>query len=251
MYLSRLILDGRCRQVQRDIGDCQQLHRTILSAFPQAESSSPRASFGILFRVEPGSEGTAYTVLVQSSDPPDWSRLPGDYLLAPSGAFDNPACKPLGPLLDSLKEGTACRFRLRANPTKRIDTKTGPDGRRRNGRRVPLLGNDALVEWLVRKGREHCGFELWGDETGGPSVIVRMEGRRTGARRGITGVADDLTFGSVLFDGVLVIREVMRFKDAMAKGIGSGKSYGFGLLSIAVPGRPTGEGSARATEGAG
>ena len=42
-----------------------------------------------------------------------------------------------------------------------------------------------------------------------------------------------LTFGSVLFEGRLGITDLARFQAALADGIGSGKAYGFGLLSIA------------------
>lgn len=44
-----------------------------------------------------------------------------------------------------------------------------------------------------------------------------------------------LTFGSVLFEGVLEITDAERFQKTLQAGIGSGKAYGFGLLSIARP----------------
>ncbi len=42
-----------------------------------------------------------------------------------------------------------------------------------------------------------------------------------------------LTFASVLFDGDLVVLDKMLFLEALSGGIGTGKAYGFGLLSIA------------------
>jgi CRISPR system Cascade subunit CasE len=42
-----------------------------------------------------------------------------------------------------------------------------------------------------------------------------------------------LSFGSVLFEGVLEITDAERFQKTLEAGIGSGKAYGFGLLSIA------------------
>jgi len=42
-----------------------------------------------------------------------------------------------------------------------------------------------------------------------------------------------MTFGSVLFEGRLTIDDVEKFRETLAIGIGSGKAYGFGLLSIA------------------
>ena len=42
-----------------------------------------------------------------------------------------------------------------------------------------------------------------------------------------------LTFGAVLFEGELEITNAEDFRNALTHGIGSGKAYGFGLLSIA------------------
>ena len=42
-----------------------------------------------------------------------------------------------------------------------------------------------------------------------------------------------MTFGSVLFDGELEVNDANAFRAALRSGIGSGKAYGFGLLSIA------------------
>jgi CRISPR system Cascade subunit CasE len=44
-----------------------------------------------------------------------------------------------------------------------------------------------------------------------------------------------MTFGTVLFEGLLRVTDVERFRTTLASGIGSGKAYGFGLLSIAAP----------------
>jgi CRISPR system Cascade subunit CasE len=44
-----------------------------------------------------------------------------------------------------------------------------------------------------------------------------------------------MTFGSVLFEGVLQVTDPDGFRETLATGIGSGKAYGFGLLSIAPP----------------
>lgn len=43
----------------------------------------------------------------------------------------------------------------------------------------------------------------------------------------------NLTFGAVLFEGVLRVTDAAAFRAALERGIGSGKAYGFGLLSVA------------------
>ena len=48
MYLSRLILNPRSRQVQKELADPYQLHRTIMAAFPDVLPPDER----VLFRVD-------------------------------------------------------------------------------------------------------------------------------------------------------------------------------------------------------
>src|SRR5262245_51726479 len=150
MFLSRLMLNPRNRQVRRDLGDCQQLHRTLLATFPQAVSDAARAEFGLLFRVETHARAGTATVLAQSRIQPDWSRLPKDYLLDKTG---NPACRSIADTYSSavLYKERHLRFRLRANPTRKIDTKTLPDGAKRNGRRIELRREEDQIAWLRRK----------------------------------------------------------------------------------------------------
>jgi CRISPR system Cascade subunit CasE len=239
MYLSRLILNPRSLPVQRDLADCQQMHRTILSAFPEAPAGAhgARAEFGILYRLEPSSRTGAPTVLVQSQGAPDWTRLPGDYLLGTEGSLANPAVKPVSERYASLRAGMALTFRLCANPSRKIDTRTGADGRRRNGRRVELRDEGARLAWLDRKAADG-GFQVRSVRATAavPDVRSARGPKLTGFRgaRGRNGAR--LTFGSVLFEGTLTVTDADRFRQTLADGVGPGKAYGFGLLSVAPTG---------------
>jgi CRISPR system Cascade subunit CasE len=57
---------------------------------------------------------------------------------------------------------------------------------------------------------------------------VNVDGAESGSRGDAV-----VTFASVRFEGVLEVRDADRFREALANGIGPGKAYGFGLLSIA------------------
>lgn len=225
MYLSRLLLNPRQRAVQRDLGDLQAMHRTLMAAFPQVRDAAPaRAELRVLYRLETDPNAGIPVILVQSGATPQWSALPSGYLDgAPSGR-NNPDCKELDPLLAALKSGMSLRFRLRANPTKKVATKTGEDGRRRNGARADLRDEDDQRAWLHRKGQQH-GFAVLG-------VRLADEPLQTGGRRGQDD-AHRVAVAPVLYNGILRVTDVTLFREALENGVGPGKAYGCGLLSIA------------------
>jgi CRISPR system Cascade subunit CasE len=228
MMLSRLTLNLRSQAAIRDLSDCQQMHRTILNAFPST-GSAPRRQFALLFRVEYPSVGSPF-VLIQSGDIPDFTHLPHSYLLHPAEIKD--VSEPYA----SLRAGMKLRFRLRANPTRKIDTKSGPDGIRRNGRRVDLRSDEERFAWLARKAAS-AGFAVLSVRCSAdvPDVRLGPQGRSVGFRTGAAGDPRKLTFGSVLFEGAIEVTDPAKLRYALEFGIGSAKAYGFGLLSVAPP----------------
>lgn len=75
LYLSRLTLDPRRRDVQRDLANCYAMHQRLLSAFPDnAATHQARERFGVLYRVEHSRADSAAgpAILVQSREAPDW-----------------------------------------------------------------------------------------------------------------------------------------------------------------------------------
>ncbi|MCC6863122.1 MAG: type I-E CRISPR-associated protein Cas6/Cse3/CasE [Bryobacterales bacterium] len=234
VYLSRLLLNALNRAVQRDLADCQQLHRTLMKAFPPREAgAAARREYGLLYRMEAGNS-SARQLLVQSALRPDWSFLPAGYL-CPGSA---PECKPVSEVYGRISTGERFRFRLRANPTRKIsvDDASRPEGWR--PMRVELRGETNWIQWLERKGGQH-GFRLLAVQTDGkvPDLRTAPGGQTLGWRRapGQAGgrAQSCLTLFAVLYDGRLEVTDPGLFQEGLASGIGPGKAYGFGLLSIA------------------
>jgi len=219
MYLSRLILNPRSRRVQREVANPYQMHRSLMRAFPDDLKEGDER---VLYRLEPGRNG-ALTLLVQSWTLPDWSYLAApqfrNYLLPVSKP--NPAVKPFD--LD-LAAGQVLAFRLRANPTVK-HWYPDEEGKKRP-KRVGIYDEEEQLAWLKRKG-DLGGFRLLAVRTGGQEdvggKIKRDEETHT------------LKLAAVQFDGLLQVAEPDRLRAAVRQGIGSGKGFGFGLLSLAKP----------------
>jgi CRISPR system Cascade subunit CasE len=216
MYLSRLILESRSRQVQRELARPYEMHRTLLRAFPDNLAVDDER---LLFRVEAHPRTGVPMILVHSRLRPDWSRLPTPGYLADDPIRENPAVKEV---TLRLQPGQLLSFRLLANPTKRL-SKSLPRGMEKS-KRVGLADPEEQMQWLARKGEQH-GFRLvQATATGQASLAdVVHKGEKT----------HKLTLLGVRFDGLLQVADPVQLTEAVASGIGSGKAFGFGLLSLA------------------
>ncbi len=241
MYLSCLLIDGgehpdRPRPGRLWIRNHYRVHQRLCMAFPSASKISDDAYFlkpfnpydfgkdqvhisreegcGFLFRIDFRHVGRPI-IIVQSGIEPNWEYAfkNADYLLA--------ACPEVKPFNPCFTNGQTLRFRLIANPTRKIDTKSGQDGLRRHGRRVPVR-NDKLYAWLACRAVT-SGFSFNEDSIKiQPGYVY------------VNKAQDDkgLRLRSVRYDGILNVTDTNNFRNVLIRGIGAGKAFGFGLLSV-------------------
>jgi CRISPR system Cascade subunit CasE len=230
IYLSRLEPNIRSREARRDLNDCVAMHRTLMSAFPDGlpSNGAARSVAGLLYRIESIHE--VLVLLVQSALPPDWTHLPPSWLQPAS----EPQVKEIAEALGRIDSGSVLRFKLVANPTRKIGTKTGADGRKNNGKRVELRGEEEWLAWLERKAGQ-SGFRLKAVRASAhvPDVRCGRDLRATGLEKRPDGSSSRLTFYGVAFEGRLEVVDTALFHAGLQAGIGSGKAYGYGLLSLA------------------
>lgn len=231
LYLSKLLINVYSREFRRDHADIRQMHRTVMSGYPDLPDDSPaRQSYGVLWRLDLRSRG--FVQYVQSVGKPDWSRLPGDYLSEPA------QIRSLQPLLDLIHPGRRFAFRLVANPVRTIarssDRPLAESGKRTRGIKVALRDPQEQLEWLLPQGERH-GFVIPAVASGrpdaAPSPCLTLTSRRRPGDRGA------ITIEPVRFEGHLVVTDAAMFTDALRTGIGRGKAYGCGLISLAPPRR--------------
>ena len=205
MYLSLLKLNPRARRAMTEASRPYELHRSLMSAFPDKASGR---SGRVLFRLDINRETGSISVLVQSEKEPNWNKLnkATEFVTeCKSKQFD-----------PEFVQDQVLRFRLRANPTRRIKD---------SGKRQGVLGEEAQIEWLRQKGSQG-GFEII-------DAAVIDEGFAEDKMTDKSDRKHNLTVLSTRFDGLLRIVDPGAFRQTIEQGIGSGKGFGFGLLSIA------------------
>lgn len=216
MYLSRLLLNPRARQVQREVGDPYEMHRTVMRAFPEMLPEDER----VLYRLDSQPRSGQLLLLVQSQTAPDWAWLADqDYLLPadPFSHLENPAVKPITLALQS---NQTLHFRLRANPTKRL-MRDDPERNLKKGQRIGLLKEADQQAWLANKAKDG-GFVVLG-------ATITAEGFNSGR----TKEKHKFNHFAVRFDGLLQVTNPDQFLETLRCGLGRGKGFGFGLLSVA------------------
>jgi len=227
MFLSKLCLNLRDAEVRRQLRQPYEMHRTL---WAKGFGQFGKEDLGrILFRIDSDRYGRALVVIVQSMCQPDWSPLASSFVIAA------PEWKPFDP---QLTPGQRLRFRLRANPSKKIGTATKTErlaGVKKNGKRVALVRENDQFAWLLDKA-EHGGFSIpgqWREAHGAKVADFRVNVVREGwIRCGKAGHRDG-EFYSIRFEGLLTVTDAPIFRQTLESGIGSAKGFGFGLLSLA------------------
>jgi CRISPR system Cascade subunit CasE len=133
-------------------------------------------------------------------------------------------------------------FDLRANPVKTIvqrgpngETLLRPNGKRKNGKRIPLVRHDELRAWLERKGKARYRDQETGlDVPGGFRILdekpleIRPMLKNHFCKKGQSAY-----HGGTQFRGILEVTDKEKFIETYRSGIGSAKSFGFGMLLLA------------------
>ncbi len=172
----------------------------------------------LLFRIEDTREGAQ--VLVQSQTDGDWSGVFADFPVlrcAPEHKQVNLRVQP----------NHRYRFRLLANPTVKRSVPAdvaGPADGANAKKRLGLIREQDQLAWLTRK-LEAAGAELLHASVSSRG-LVKSNKNPAKDEHAQTHVA-------VLFEGILLARDVATLCAAVEAGIGSAKGYGFGLLSLA------------------
>lgn len=204
MYLSRIELDLTNRKTMCALSNPNLLHGAVEAAFPGARERK-------LWRLD--TLGGRQYLLLLSPEKPDFRGIAAQFGTGASGQT-----RAYAPLLERIAEGSVWQFRLTANPTKSCKTM---DSDRGKVRACAVVAEQE--QWLLERAEKH-GFALQENEfsvTGIKrySFVKRQERRK-------------VSLLSVTYEGILRVTDAERFRQTLTEGMGRGKAYGMGMLTV-------------------
>lgn len=223
-WLARLDVDAETVRTAGISEDVYAWHKMLWECYPD----QPDANRDFLTRIDPLEGAYRFWMLAKKKPVrPQW---------CPADGF---ALKEISP---SFLSHQYYAFDLRANPVRAVVQRDsngeqvfGNNGKRKRGKRVPLVKPDELRAWLVRKAEVRSrdtetgldvsgGFRIMEEKPLEISPMVESHFRK----KGQAGY-----HGGVQFRGILEVTDREKFIESYQSGIGSAKGFGFGLMLLA------------------
>lgn len=220
MFFTHMPLNPTRRGTRDLVASPQRMHAAVLAGFLPDEADRDR----ILWRLD-NPERHRLDLYVVSPQEPSFEGLADQ-----AGWPSHPQWRTAAyrPLLDGLEGGQQWVFRLRANPVRSVR----PSGQGR-GRRVAVSRVPDQLAWLDRQGVRH-GFVVAPGQAGQANVRVAERRAERFVRQGASE-RNTVTLATAVFEGVLEVTNPTSLSAALVGGIGPGKGYGCGLLTLARP----------------
>lgn len=208
MYLTRLELDPRKRSTMKALVSPNKFHGAVEAAFSGERTRK-------LWRID--RIGRHYYLLIISDRKPMLEHAVKQF-----GFGDREygwETKDYDPFLSKVKTDTVWQFRLVANPTRSIAKENGKRGYV-HAHKTPYYQK----KWLIDR-CEKNGFLIKEEEF---DVFESKQQRfYKGAKR-----KNPVTLLEVTYAGVLKVTDAEKFQKVLLEGIGRGKAYGMGMLTV-------------------
>lgn len=244
-YLSRIYLNPLRPGAQRLLRDPQAMHAAILGALPRQPVTER-----ILWRLE-GARDYRARLLVLTQSMPAWDHLV-EQAGWPGTEEGRAAVRPYDRFLERVVTGAEFIFRLRANPVMATKQPLRPspaqakrlreaEGRVR-GVTVPHKTVASQMQWLLDR-VEKWGFTVpRGDDGTTPAVAIVERERLVFLRRSGSGQSHRVVLHTATFEGRLCVVDEAAARRSLLQGVGRGRAYGCGLITIAPVASATAEG---------
>lgn len=238
MYISRIPLNTARYEGRRLVGSPYRLHAAVEKSFaPGAVRTDDTGR--ILWRLDTADDGKELWLYVVSPEQPDFSHIIEQAGWVNGGEQQT---KDYERLLSRISLGQQWQFRLRANTVRSAVVDRGGEihkdpaiqKARDEGRRGHLKG-DATAEWQLKwleKRSERNGFRILAspDDLSASSCLVSQRFTEHFRKH---GDPHPVTLTTCQFDGLLEVTDADLFEHVLRFGIGRGRGFGCGLMTVA------------------
>lgn len=246
MYMTKFPINTTRRETRRMLASPYRLHAALSGSFP-GHGGSENDNGRLLWRVDREADGSTNLLIVSPKMPSlvglneqiGWPDIDRQWQTRSYDGF-----------LSQLDVGQVYGFRLCANP---VVSRTSIKNDRGSSKRIAHLTPLQHMAWLVGeaafqeagiKAPEHImyesetraarnGFEVEHGVDGSLQLLVSEISKRK-FKQGTTGRT--IALATARYDGVLKVTDSEKMRHALARGIGHGKGFGCGLLTLASVG---------------
>lgn len=243
VYLTKFPINLSRRQAKTMLANPYRLHAAVAASFPSSDGNDEGR---VLWRVDYPSDGGA---LLYISSPGKPSMVGLDEQIGWPDLDQQWQTRDYEPLLSRIENDQTWSFRLVANPVVNRSGIRAKDGQGRSKRlnhltelqqAAWLIGEDAYIgtgkpvpelfmgQQTTRA--ERNGFRVVPDSaTGIPQMVVSNSRKLTFG----PGKSKSITLAVARYDGLLQVTDADLLRHALVNGIGHGKGFGCGLLTLA------------------
>ncbi|MEU5885014.1 type I-E CRISPR-associated protein Cas6/Cse3/CasE [Spirillospora sp. NPDC047279] len=225
MYLTRFRINTGRVGARKLLASPQAMHAAVMMSF--AETLTPTDGPRVLWRLDRNGNAATHLCIV-SPYRPDLTHLVEQAGWPTTARWET---YDYTPFLKRLNAGDTWAFRLTANPVHHI-RRNDTEPTKRTAHLTPIH----QLRWLLDR-QEASGFKITEKAQdkqlaqGLDTHDVLVHGRRQ--LRFSKGGKGHVTLVAVTFDGHLQITNADAFRAALTHGLGRGKAYGCGLMTLA------------------
>lgn len=207
MYLSKVTVK-KSYATRNAFRDAYKRHQFVMTLFGALEDNAPRESENILWRYE--EKDASIVFLVSSEVVPSLDNIRNPTIREASTLES----KPMSEFVEKIAHLPIISYAIEVNPTRRES---------RSGKTIPLTTDDEIQQWWDKK-LHTIGLERHENDIVIEKLPVVTGFKQNGKHR--------MTFSAAKIVGRATVLDPEKVVQAVLQGVGRGKSFGLGMLSI-------------------
>lgn len=206
-YFTRIKVNKQRRESMILLDSPYKIHAAVYAGFPNIQTDlNGHNNDRILYRLDKN-DNNEYIIYVLSNDKPDYTGFIESYGWPRLDYEKQVQTMDFNKVLDSLHNGMKIAFALKANTAFRAAN---------TGRIVYISSIEGKMNWLRKR------FEPFADYDDNNVIIIGT---------GVEHAKSDMDYA--VFQGIITITDVNKFRKLILNGIGRNKAFGMGLITIA------------------